>query len=279
MESPPGASALVRLADAVMPNRVRAVRTKTIYWSTVVLQTRRANMGGSVVILGYIGSGTNWLVSLAADYLDLRPFEPWMRLTPKLGPSVIHMHRFLSSPAAQARTIYMHRDGRDAVISAYHKYLNTVSLKRSGQSFERDTGEKLDPARAAEQFPVFLEWFITQPQPASAPWPEHVRTAIDMGLPRVSFEGLKADPVGTLAPILADFTGREVDRDRLGKVIEAHRFERKQAADKSGFMRKGASGEWRELYNRKAREAFAKWGGAELIALGYEPDDSWIDRD
>ena len=262
--------------DRRLPHRVRLMHLQALYWSTILIQTRLPGMRGSYIVLGYVGSGTNWLCNLLSETLGIPVFEHWKRLTPSLAPQIFHLHRFIETRETAKRTIYMHRDGRDAVISVFHKYLNALHESRPRQSFERHLGAKMDAKRIREQFPAFLEWFTQTDQLASAPWPIHVRRALDLGYPRLSFEALKADSESALAKAIEALTGHAVAHDRVAAALAAHAFERRKSTDNAHFMRKGQSGEWRDVYNRRSREIFAEWAGAELIALGYETDDLWI---
>ncbi len=42
------------------------------------------------------------------------------------------------------------------------------------------------------------------------------------------------------------------------------------------FLRKGIAGDWRNYFNKEAREILHHYAGRELIRLGYEKDASWV---
>ena len=41
-------------------------------------------------------------------------------------------------------------------------------------------------------------------------------------------------------------------------------------------MRKGIVGDWKNYFNKEAREIFNHYAGDQLIKLGYEKDRSWV---
>jgi len=43
-------------------------------------------------------------------------------------------------------------------------------------------------------------------------------------------------------------------------------------------LRKGISGDWKNKFSREAKQIFNEYAGKELIQLGYEVDDSWIEK-
>lgn len=47
--------------------------------------------------------------------------------------------------------------------------------------------------------------------------------------------------------------------------------------DKSSFLRKGTTGDWRNYFTPEAAEVFDHYCGDALIAAGYEPDRSWME--
>jgi len=43
-------------------------------------------------------------------------------------------------------------------------------------------------------------------------------------------------------------------------------------------LRKGVAGDWRNHFSKDAKQVFNKLAGKELIKLGYEIDESWIEK-
>ena len=253
------------------------LRQQSLYWPSVLAQALSKDMRGSVIVLGYVASGTNWLCRLVSEYLDMPIFEAWNRHSPTLAAHVFHLHRFVETQHAKRRTLYIHRDGRDAVISNYFKFINGPNSSRQRRNFEAYAGISMNPEKLREQLPAFIDWSFGQQQQSSIAWPAHVRRAIENGYPRVSFEGLKTSPVDTIAPALETITGSAIARERLARVVRNRDFSRVKTKTNAHFLRKGEAGEWRRTFNREACDRFAYWGQEELEALGYEQDTGWVD--
>ena len=45
--------------------------------------------------------------------------------------------------------------------------------------------------------------------------------------------------------------------------------------NKKSFIRKGIAGDWKNCFNREAKEVFNHYAGETLIKLGYEKESSW----
>jgi hypothetical protein len=67
----------------------------------------------------------------------------------------------------------------------------------------------------------------------------------------------------------------------LKNIVEKYSFEnqskRKRGVEnRKSFLRKGIAGDWKNYFNKEAREIFYHYGGNALILAGYEKDDSWV---
>jgi hypothetical protein len=271
-----GLADLATALDHRLPRGLAVRRQQAVYWPSILAQSLRADMGGSLCVNGFPSSGTNWLCQLASRYFGIPIFEPWRRFTPTLGPHVFHLHRFVDRPAVNRRTLYIVRDGRDAVVSRYFKLGPNPVEPRPLRAFEAASGLVHDHARVREQLPAFIRWYFTAPRYSAMNWAVHVRQAAALGLLRVSFEALKQDAAAALAPVFAQVAGRPVDRDRLAAVVAEMDFARVRTAETAFHKRKSQVGEWREMFTRDAAEVFAGFAQAELEAMGYEADRGWI---
>ena len=279
MSDKSGFSRLVNAMDDRMPRRLTVKRQQSIYWPSIWMASARTDMGGSFFINGFPSSGTNWLCQLVSRYFEVPIFEPWTRLTPTLRPHVFHPHRFVDTPAARARTFYITRDGRDALVSRYYKLKPNPNDQRPVRAFEAATGLIHDKEQVREQLPAFIDWYFTETRFSAMNWATHVQRAVDLDMPRLTFEGLKRDPMGTLEPIFASVSGETIDRARLADVIEQMDFSRVRTKGTAHHKRKSQVGEWRNLYTREAREVFAKHAQSGLELMGFEQDRSWIEED
>ena len=70
-------------------------RGQAIYWSSIGLDCLRGRASRSIHVLGFPGSGTNWLCHLVSGATGTPIFEPWNRSWPRFAPAVFHMHRFI----------------------------------------------------------------------------------------------------------------------------------------------------------------------------------------
>lgn len=157
------------------------------------------------------------------------------------------------------------RDPRDVIISEYwfvkrtphhasHKLANRVDLseyitiKLSDGSFGRMT----------------LDWIRM--------WMENRDTNAST---IVKYEELLKDPHQRLSEI-ADFLGLKITEEEIAKIIDLNSFERKTARkrgieDTKTFLRKGTSGQWKEVFTEEQRELFSSVGEDVIEALDYEP--------
>ncbi len=269
---------MITAMDNRLPRPVTVKRQQAIYWPSIWAQARMKDMAGSYCINGFPSSGTNWLCQLVSRYFGVPIFEPWTRLTPTRRPHVFHLHRFVDTPAARARTLYITRDGRDALVSRYMKLKPNPNDQRPVRAFEAATGLVHDKTRAAEQLPAFIEWYFTETRFSAMNWATHVQRAVDLDLPRLTFEDLKRAPLETLEPVFEKVSGQKIDRVRLADVVDQMDFGKVKSRDTAHHKRKSQVGEWRSLYTREAREAFARHAQNGLELMGFEPDRAWVDE-
>jgi len=100
----------------------------------------------------------------------------------------------------------------------------------------------------------------------------------------VRYEDLIADTRSELKRLLiTSGLDRDPDDGKIEEVVERFSFARlsgrKQGeADPKSFLRKGVAGDWLNYFDVKTGREFANRAGSTLIRLGYEPNDSWVDR-
>jgi len=140
------------------------------------------------------------------------------------------------------------------------------------------------------------EMAIGRPQPKTSPatlvtespwgdWSSHTRSWLDPAVPFpvhvVRFEDLKADAVGTLAPVF-NAIGVQCTTDELTAAVDQARFDRLAASEATGgfrevspatttFFRKGSSGTWRNELTAAQVAAVEADHGDVMEQLGYEP--------
>lgn len=203
-------------------------------------------------------------------------FEPWMRLTPTLAPHVFHLHRFIDTAAARERTLYITRDGRDALVSRYMKLWPNPNDARPLRAFEAASGLTYDKTQVRAQLPAFIEWYFNETRFSAMNWASHVRRARAMDLALLTFEDLKRAPHDTLEPIFERISGQRIDRAWLADVIDQMDFAKLRSVKTAHHMRKSQVGEWQALYTREAREIFADYAQDALEEIGYETGRDWV---
>ena len=140
--------------------------------------------------------------------------------------------------------------------------------------------------RVLDNFTPFVLRQLERPFATSANWGAHARSYINASRDRlavVKYEDPLADGEGTFAKALTTMFGDEPDAEKVRMSVDKYSFARQSGRsmgqeDRKSFLRKGGSGDWRNHFTREAAEAFEAKCGDMLRALGYESDDSWVQR-
>ena len=153
---------------------------------------------------GFPKSGTVWLCKLMSGYLGV-PY-PQNYALPIAMRAVVHAH-WDYHPGLPA-TGYIHRDGRDVLVSLYHHQMKMVRDARHPRAaaklrrrFERLWGPGFEPADVAGNMARFIEAEFAEPSFMKRTWADHVDDWL--GTPHrqvhaVGYEQLKADPIGAM---------------------------------------------------------------------------------
>jgi aryl sulfotransferase len=241
-----------------------------------------------IIVGTYLKSGTTWTQQIISQLLfdgaeDLHTAEmsPWMDL--RVPPKDIKLaavegqthRRFLKTHlpvdalvfSPKAKYIYIGRDGRDVVWSAYNHH-----SKANDAWYEllNDTPGRVGPAIARppdsiEQY--FNDWLDRDGYPWWSLW-EHVRSwwAI-RNLPNIlllHFDDLKKDMPGTIRR-MASFLGIPINEEKWDDILHHCSFDyMKQNATRSvpmggifwaggaeTFIYKGTNGRWRDVLSKQ----------------------------
>lgn len=237
------------------------------------------------VVTGFPKSGTVWVTQMVADYLQL-PFVD-LSYTPVGCPAVIHTHYLVRQQGPPM--VYVARDGRDAVVSMYYylsRHLPEGDNPKIPRWLKRYFRGLENREHVREYLPTFIKNQFRRPTGSRANWNQHLGSYFQSGrsdVPLVKYEHLLADPHQEMSQALETLTGRAVDEELLDFSIRKFSFE-KQTGRKRGdqqstaFVRKGASGDWKNHFSREAADVFEKLAGQTLIAAGYESDSSWVNQ-
>ena len=235
----------------------------------------------------YPRSGGTWLGAMLADYLDIpMPHQP---LAPVLRSAVLHNH-WGYSPRLR-RVYYLCRDGRDVCTSMFFFCLR--ALAHENVAMRNYYAAKLPQAAredwraedSREHMPKFIETWATNPMGCRITWKDHVEQWA-LGRPHVitiSYEELRADCAAALSRIIPLHVDGPLDQEKIARVVGRHSFANQSgrqpgSQDANSFMRKGVVGDWRNHFNEAAAQAFNQHAGELLIQLGYERDQTWVER-
>ena len=255
---------------------------------------------GDVIISTWAKSGTTWMQQIVAqlifggaENLNVAELSPWLdlRVMPREvveGVKQQKHRRVLKThlPAdamvisPHAKYIYVARDGRDAVWSAYNHLANFKP-----EVFDLFNGtpglvgpELKPPAEGVHAF--YREWFARDGYPLWSFW-ENVRSWWSLRhLPNVMlvhFNDMKRDLPGTVREV-ASFLDIAVDEETFAKVVEHSGFDYMKrnahlAAPMGGsiweggastFINKGTNGRWQGTLTPAEIRAYVARAVAEL---------------
>ncbi|WP_298815768.1 sulfotransferase domain-containing protein [Chloroflexus sp.] len=174
------------------------------------------------------------------------PSTPFNQMRPRFVKTHLHYRSIFR------RAIYIARDGRDAMTSYYH-WRN----KRSDK-----------PVTLTEIIVGDIYW---------GRWSDHVLgwLSSDCELLVVKYEDLYADTAAQVRRILA-FCGMQASDEQIAAAVAASSFDRMRAKERAAqgaetpfFVRKGGSGDWRNLFSPADEELFWQYHRAGMLAAGY----------
>ncbi|HEY1710918.1 MAG TPA: sulfotransferase domain-containing protein [Rhizomicrobium sp.] len=259
---------------------------------------------GDVIIATYAKAGTTWTQQIIGQLLyngatdvDVGALSPWLDL--RVPPAEVKLagleaqtgRRFVKTHlpvdalvfSPKAKYLYIGRDGRDVLWSAYNHHTRANDMWYAALN---DTPGRVGPPIERTDLDVvsyFRQWLEKDGFPFWPFW-ENVRSwwAI-RDLPNVRFvhfNDLKRDLTGEMRSI-ADFLGVTIDEDRWPLLTEHCTFDymKKHAAQSAPlggmlweggaetFINKGTNGRWRDLLTA---EDVAAYEARALKELGAE---------
>lgn len=228
-------------------------------------------------IFSYPRSGSTWLRTILGNLvdptLDVDP-ERRRRLMPGVSvrnarlinalesPRLIKSHGRYMSPVPRA--VYLVRDGRDVIVSMYHK-----RITRPGH------GDRVDFAEFCRRY--FRGDLGERWDSSVTSWLDRGAAEMQGSLKVLRFEDLKADVPGRVAEITA-FLGIAADSGSIAAAIETASLERLRATERErlgelapdrSIYRGGKVGQWREMLTGELYQRFMALSGATLTAAGY----------
>ncbi len=251
----------------------------------------------NVCVIEYPRSGANWLLKMLSSYLrvpyrdlDKNPesitgsllkklvnipplarFNTIKCLNPLKHLEKTHVfHNILSS--TNKKIIYVIRDPRDVMVSYYHheKHFARTVLKRQTE-FRFD-----DELSVNDELSAYIKYRFETKSFPYLNWSEHVKKALnDPRILFIKYEELLTDPSAQMAKAI-DFLKLKINQKRIASIVSHHAFEKEKRRLKedrqeySIHLRKGVSGEWKEIFNKEMLEYIYAHGGEQMRIFEYE---------
>ncbi len=187
----------------------------------------------------------------------------------------------------EAKVIHIIRDGRDVAVSLAHHMWNNAASEGGVYKLSPEEIEKREAYRSGALLPpaesLFTEERLSR---LAADWGREVGEVVDKG-PAVlggnyveaRYEDLLARPVEETGRLL-ELLGADSSADAVGKCVEKAGFERganreRGREDSTSRLRKGITGDWKNVFTDGDRRVFKKEAGGLLVKLGYESGHDW----
>lgn len=257
------------------------------YKSSMVKKTIAARLLGRplniVFLVEYPKSGGTWLKSMVSHALEI---PAWNRTRSPFQPCVMQAHWTNSFGLPLDKTIVLHRDGRDIMVSFYyHSFFYNDLLNRAHVDLMKKHLPFDDYDDIRNNLLPFMKFVFQTPATPKFSWSEFVNAWHDKGEAiNVTYENLRLDTGGELTRILSllrpehqwtpEFTAEiaqeysmsnmQQNQSKLNKGI--HGIQKAQKP----FIRSGSIGGWSQHFTDEALEWFESNAGNELDLLGYK---------
>jgi len=259
---------------------IQSLKTKLEGLTRLLMVTYLSNAFPLYIVTEYPKSGGSWVSQMLSDYLNV-PFP--RNEFPKLRSSIMHGH-YLYFPTMR-NVVVVFRDGRDIMVSCYYhslfknEWFNAPLVEITKRELRFD-----DYYDIRNNLPKFIEYKFTRKKHPRFTWSEFINSWIDEDVPFLKYENLLQYPVEELAKVIYKVCKVEPDEDKLRQIAEKYSFKNLTKRNpgeenKQSYLRKGIAGDWKNHFSKEARQVFNEFAGKELIKLGYEVDDNWLDKE
>ena len=217
-------------------------------------------------------SGGTWLCQMIAHVVQVPfPRHTWLPLT----RSIEHAHY---PGHTQKRTIVLIRDGRDVLTSAYFHFLIESKLKPPGLVSYWKSLSKISEVHDVEKhMPQFIRAFSEKFKIGgrNVSWSDHVMS-FDYSKDNIHlcrYEDLINNTVEELNRIV---NWLEMEQENsIESAVEKYSFRRLSGRsagneNRSSFLRKGVSGDWKNYFSQEALHIFNEYHGKAMTELGYD---------
>ena len=233
------------------------------------------------IVTEYPKSGGSWVAQLISDYLEI-DFPRNESIGLFQNTCLLHGHhkysRFFKN------TVYVLRDGRDVMTSAYFHCLfqNDRNPKQMVEGHRKQLQfDDYDDVKG--NLPRFIEYMFRDlsKRRFRFSWSEFIDSIDFNSAIVVKYEDLIEDTAGAIGKTLEKLTGKPVDAERLNQIVNKFSFKNQVnrtagIEDTTSFLRKGIVGDWRNKFSHDASVVFEQYGGKALIRAGYESDALWV---
>lgn len=258
---------------------IQTLKIKIEGLTRLLMVTCLSKMLPLYIVTEYPKSGGSWVSQMLSEYLNV-PFP--RNQFPKLRSSIMHGH-YLYFPTMRNVFVVL-RDGRDVMLSYY--YHSLFKNERFNARLVEITRKELqfnDYDDIRNNLPKFIEYKFTRKKHPRFTWSEFVNSWIDKDVAFIRYENLLQNPIEELSKAIYKVCKVEPDKDRLSEIVQKYSFKnlaRRNPGEenKHSFLRKGIAGDWKNHFSKEAKLIFNKFAGKELIKLGYENDESWVEE-
>ncbi|WP_412559614.1 sulfotransferase domain-containing protein [Winogradskyella sp. MIT101101] len=251
------------------------------------------HFNNSVLVVEYPKSGGTWLTQLISGILKI-PFP--QNKFPVFGRAIYHSHYqpkyFIDK---NKKIVWLVRDGRDIMVSSYFHYLvwNNKNKKNPKLvNYYRDKLQFKNYEDINSNLSTFIEFLFTD-QPSKlkffnypGDWATYNKKWLNVSKSKdnvyiIRYEDMLLNTELEMTKLVDHFFKKDnVCKNHLKDIVHKFSFENQTkrkpgTEDKSSFLRKGISGDWKNYFDDEAKVVFKKYAGQTLIDLGYEKDDNW----
>jgi hypothetical protein len=233
-----------------------------------------------IIINEFPKSGGTWLGNMLSDALSIS--FPRNRF-PEFNESIVHGHYLYSNRMKKVVVIW--RDGRDVTLSWYYHCLFKNDLYNSNVVNIVSKHLKINDINDVKtNLPKFIKYSFEEQKIPKFSWAEFVRQWYQKkGVIFTSYEMLLKNTEKELQRIVYELNGKLIDYKTAKKITQKFSFSKQAMRDPgkempNRFLRKGIAGDWKNYFSTESCLLFEKFAGKELILLGYEKDNSWVDK-
>lgn len=233
-----------------------------------------------VLVSEFPKSGGTWFCQMLSAALQI-PFP--RNVAPKFEESIMHGH--FPYHKNFNNILYVVRDGRDIMVSAYYYMLKITPGANNDRALKYRKNLGFDDIdNIEERLPKFMEYFMENYTVLGkrTTWQDHIKLHLHNDkIKFIKYEDLLSDSAKELSEALA-FLDRPYSTN-LESIAQEFTFENQSKRkagqeDKTSFLRKGIAGDWKNKFTKEAAEVFEHYAGDVLRELAYEDDVNWYQK-